>query len=524
MNISYVHINDLVEPAANARRKMDKDKLAELMRSIIADGVLQNLLGKRRGDGKIEVVAGARRLRATQMAIECLVEADPDRAESLVAMPVRILTPEEAENAEILQLVENLQRESMSIRDEVDGLGRLVSAGMSVESVAERTGLNPKYVTDRVLLRRLPESLMAALEAGKVQIRACEHVARVPGSKEREELAVRVLRSEAETAPLTADEVLEIIRDEYVMPLEGVIFGPETEVPEYTFPKCIECPYRVVRQRVGAFCSNLGCLRAKATAHFLASVATPEEAAIDRDLVQHWTGPGGTLTPEAPYLPLGSPVPPKELGHYNEVPWSVYLDEKVPGWREEIKIFRVVHPRSGVMHEVVDKGALRLLIKGRSEAVSAVEPSVRPEDALDDDSYMDDESEVAGSKERPSGGGGSESRPKTMEGGDLEVYRDLISAVAMAGGDVLSLPGMLRHLGHVLLMTMSPVDLRRWCEACGVDISVESPLGAMTTAIEFLHPTVREGWVLSGILIRSAAHASTASGLIGEFVNGKEAA
>jgi ParB family chromosome partitioning protein len=512
MNITVLSLGELVEPAANARRKMDPAKLQDLARSILADGVLQNLLGKVREDGKVEVVAGARRLRASRLAVEMALERGlQELARARATVPVRILTTEEAAKAEILQLVENLQRESMSIRDEVDGLGRLVDAGMSADEVAERTGLESKYVRNRVLLRRLPESLMAALEAGKVQVKACEHVAKVPGAEDREALAVRVLRPESSEHPLTAEETLEIIRDEYVMPLENVIFGPMTEL--HGFPVCAGCPHRIIKQRTGAWCSNVACLREKAVAEFVRGEGrgSADDVRVYTDIESAWTGPGGSLAADARYLDTAAPVPPRELGHYDEVPWWVYLDEKVPGWRDEIKTFRVLHPRTGVVHVVVDKGALKLLIKSRAEAAPVPAESPGSAEGAEVDGTEETPMPEAPSRDR---GPAPEAKAKTMEPGDLAIYRGLINSTAAIGGDVLSLPSVLRFLGHVLMVTMPAADLRRWCEACGVDISVESPAGAMTTAMEHLHPIVREAWILAGLTIRDAAHASTVTGFI----------
>src|SRR5436309_4307052 len=87
----------LQESPTNPRRSFDEGKLQELAQSIRAQGVLVPLIVRPTGPSAFEVVAGARRFRAAQMA-------------ELFAVPARVVELSDAE-ALTLQLVENAIRE-----------------------------------------------------------------------------------------------------------------------------------------------------------------------------------------------------------------------------------------------------------------------------------------------------------------------------------------------------------------------------------------------------------------------------
>src|SRR5580658_11319733 len=86
----------LTESTTNPRRIFENSALKELADSIRVQGVLSPLLVRPLNERGFEIVAGARRYRAAQMA-----EAE--------TVPVRIVNLTDAEALEA-QLIENLQR------------------------------------------------------------------------------------------------------------------------------------------------------------------------------------------------------------------------------------------------------------------------------------------------------------------------------------------------------------------------------------------------------------------------------
>ena len=135
------------------RRRFDEAALKELADSIREKGLLQPLVVRPRGEG-YELVAGERRFRAAQMA-----------GLSEVPAIVREMGDEEALE---LALVENLQREDLSPREEAEGYAKLVEMGLSHEEIARRVGKSRSAVTNALRLLQLPEEVLKALDEGKI--------------------------------------------------------------------------------------------------------------------------------------------------------------------------------------------------------------------------------------------------------------------------------------------------------------------------------------------------------------------
>jgi ParB family chromosome partitioning protein len=98
----------LTESAANPRRSFEEAALNELAESIRTQGVLSPLLVRPVSQHTYEIVAGARRYRAAQLA-------------GLEYVPVRIVELTDAQAVEV-SIVENLQRRDVHPLDEAQGL------------------------------------------------------------------------------------------------------------------------------------------------------------------------------------------------------------------------------------------------------------------------------------------------------------------------------------------------------------------------------------------------------------------
>ena len=82
----YIAIDTIRESATNPRRTFDECKLNELAGSIRANGLIQPITVRPQGQG-FEIVAGARRFRAAQLA-------------ELFSLPARIVDISDAESLE----------------------------------------------------------------------------------------------------------------------------------------------------------------------------------------------------------------------------------------------------------------------------------------------------------------------------------------------------------------------------------------------------------------------------------------
>ncbi len=133
-----------IEPDRNQPRKnFGEDELNDLAESIKTHGIFQPLLVREK-DGSYEIVAGERRWRAAKIA-------------GLKEVPVIVREYDEKERAEI-QLIENLQRESLNPIEEAQAYKRLMSDyNLKQDELAESIGKNRTTITNSMRLLNLDE-------------------------------------------------------------------------------------------------------------------------------------------------------------------------------------------------------------------------------------------------------------------------------------------------------------------------------------------------------------------------------
>src|SRR5271154_2961558 len=149
----------LTESKTNPRRIFEDGALKELADSIRSQGVLSPLLVRPLNERSFEIVAGARRYRAAQIA-----EVD--------SVPVRIVNLTDAQALEA-QLIENLQRRDVHPLEEAQGFRALLNLEepkYSVEQIAAKTGKSPAYVAQRIRLTELVVSVVEAFHAEEIGV------------------------------------------------------------------------------------------------------------------------------------------------------------------------------------------------------------------------------------------------------------------------------------------------------------------------------------------------------------------
>jgi ParB family transcriptional regulator, chromosome partitioning protein len=139
------------------RQKFDKDQIRELAQSIKDKGILQPLLVRRHPDKEngFEIIAGERRWQAAQEA-------------QLHEVPVIIKDFTDKETLEVA-LVENLQREDLSVLEEAKGYNRLMEEfSHTQEELAKVVGKSRSHVANTLRLLGLPDPVRQLLDDGKL--------------------------------------------------------------------------------------------------------------------------------------------------------------------------------------------------------------------------------------------------------------------------------------------------------------------------------------------------------------------
>lgn len=157
---SPVPLAQLQESPVNPRKVFDESGLQELAASIRAQGVLSPLLVRPvNGTHGYEIVAGARRFRAAQMA-----EIDN--------VPVRVVNLTNAEALEAV-LIENLLRHDLHPLHEAAGFRALLELEepkYSIEQIGAKTGKAASYIAARVKLTELAPTVTKAFANDEIGV------------------------------------------------------------------------------------------------------------------------------------------------------------------------------------------------------------------------------------------------------------------------------------------------------------------------------------------------------------------
>ena len=153
--IELLPISSIVKNPYQPRIVFDEEKLQELSQSIKENGVLQPIIVRKSSIIGYEILAGERRFRASQLA-------------GLTEIPaiIRYLTDDEMMT---LAILENLQRDDLTVLDEARSLQNLVSKqGLTHAQVAEKLGKSRPYVSNAIRTLSLPESILQLIEDKKI--------------------------------------------------------------------------------------------------------------------------------------------------------------------------------------------------------------------------------------------------------------------------------------------------------------------------------------------------------------------
>ena len=144
---------------------------SESWRPTSNDGVLQAILVRPSQDGAngvYELVAGARRFRASKLA-----------GKSTIPATVRNLTDAEAQE---IRLIENLQRTNLHELDEGIGYRSLMDLRpdfYTVETISAQVAKSPSYVKGRISLTELIPTAQTAFYDGKLSVAHGLEIARL---------------------------------------------------------------------------------------------------------------------------------------------------------------------------------------------------------------------------------------------------------------------------------------------------------------------------------------------------------
>lgn len=152
--VRRVPLEQVVPSPLQPRKEFEPEQLRELMESIREHGIIQPLI-VRQANGRLELIAGERRFRAS-------------RELGLKEVPVIV---REASDKDVLEmaLIENLQRENLNPIEEARAYERLSrDFSMRQEDIAQRVGKNRATVANSMRLLDLPSEVQSMVAASQL--------------------------------------------------------------------------------------------------------------------------------------------------------------------------------------------------------------------------------------------------------------------------------------------------------------------------------------------------------------------
>jgi ParB family chromosome partitioning protein len=261
--------------------------------------VLSPLLVRPLTENGFEIVAGARRYRAAQMA-------------EIATVSVRIVHLSDAE-ALAAQLVENLIRAEIHPMEEAEGFARLLALEepkYSIEQIAVRVGKQPSFVASRLKLVDLVPAAVDAFYANEIGVGHALLLAKLPSDMQQEALSAcfkEVYNNGAKpTRILLPVRNLQFwIESNVLLVLKDAPFDKRDAQLVPTAGSCADCPKRTGHNKLlfsddlgkqGDRCVDPKCFQAKIAAHVAKTVAAKP------NLVQISTA-YGTQKEGSPVLP-----------------------------------------------------------------------------------------------------------------------------------------------------------------------------------------------------------------------------
>ncbi len=161
-------VDDIIPSKNQPRKIFDEYELNLLSDSISSSGIIQPLAVRKAANGKYEIIAGERRLKAAQMAglrrIPCVLHNTDDKT------------------AAIYSIMENLQRQDLTFFEEAEAINRLmVLYNMPQLEVASRLGVAQSTVSNKLRLLRLNDRQKERILTARLTERHARALLRLEG-------------------------------------------------------------------------------------------------------------------------------------------------------------------------------------------------------------------------------------------------------------------------------------------------------------------------------------------------------
>lgn len=200
-SVESIHTERIVPNRYQPRQVFEPNKIKELAESIDEHGLLQPIVVRPIEEDMFEIIAGERRFRALQSLNKTYAD-----------VIIRDLGDEETA---VVALIENIQRENLSVVEEAEAYKKLLELGDTTQSeLAKSVGKSQSFIANKLRLLKLAPKVIERLREGKVTERHAR--AMLSLSDEDQETLVETIISQKLNVKQTEERVKQKVGPEKV--------------------------------------------------------------------------------------------------------------------------------------------------------------------------------------------------------------------------------------------------------------------------------------------------------------------
>jgi ParB family chromosome partitioning protein len=202
--IKYLPLNSIKPNPYQPRKNFNRKALEELSQSIKTYGLIQPISVRKLCDESYELIAGERRLRASEIA-------------ELSEIPAIVVDYKDKDSA-IVALIENLQREDLNFIEEAEGYFNLINDhGFTQQELAEKLAKNQSTIANKLRILRLPDDIKKSLIENKLTERHARALLKLPDADLQRKVLEKIIKNDLnvkKTEKLIEDILDDLIKEE----------------------------------------------------------------------------------------------------------------------------------------------------------------------------------------------------------------------------------------------------------------------------------------------------------------------
>ncbi len=238
---------DLLETNPDQPRKnFSQESINELADSIAAKGLIQPIVVRPspRSSGKFQIVAGERRYLACKRAGLSRVKV--------------IVTELSDEDALLIGLIENLQREDLNCIEEAEAYSKLKQElKLTQEELAKEIGKSRSHIANTLRLLSLEESIKTGLKQGSITAGHARALLSIPSSSARKKVYEHIVKKGLSVRE--SEKIADYFKKKGKLP--RTIVGAKTKTPvEEEFSRTKEELKKLFKERLGIKANLSGSL------------------------------------------------------------------------------------------------------------------------------------------------------------------------------------------------------------------------------------------------------------------------